>query len=241
MLTLLTPTGSRPEAFALCEQWIAAQRDAPWSRWIVVDDGDIPTPVTMGQHVIRRQPDGKADPPHTLSLNLRTAIAHIGTLGADDRLCIIEDDDYYGPDYLRTVTDWLDCHEVVGESGSKYWHIGLRGYKRVKARIYAALCRTSIKGPAAFDALRCAAADDHWSVDKRLWQNWAGSRLLWFDRAGDSHLHVGIKGMPGRVSPLHAVQEYTPDPDYAMLRHWCGDAWRIYADICERTESPCLT
>ena len=46
MIQLLTPTGMRPEAFALCERWMAAQTyDGPCT-WFVVDDGAVPLKLT---------------------------------------------------------------------------------------------------------------------------------------------------------------------------------------------------
>jgi hypothetical protein len=42
MVTLLTVTGGRPEAWGLCKRWMAAQTVQP-DRWIIVDDvGDVP-------------------------------------------------------------------------------------------------------------------------------------------------------------------------------------------------------
>jgi len=41
IITAITPTGDRPLALALCQQWMDAQTVRP-DQWIVVDDGKIP-------------------------------------------------------------------------------------------------------------------------------------------------------------------------------------------------------
>src|SRR5690606_27643891 len=60
-IALVTPTCDRPQAFALCERWMARQT-VPWTQWIVADGGATPQPVTLGQTVIRRpSPPGIAN------------------------------------------------------------------------------------------------------------------------------------------------------------------------------------
>ena len=47
MLHLLTATGARPQAWAICERLMAAQDYAGPVTWIIVDDGPEPQPVTF--------------------------------------------------------------------------------------------------------------------------------------------------------------------------------------------------
>ena len=47
MLTLLTATGARPEAWAICERLMARQTYAGPVRWIIVDAGPEAQPVTL--------------------------------------------------------------------------------------------------------------------------------------------------------------------------------------------------
>lgn len=47
MLTLVTATGARPEAWALCERWMLRQTFAGPVRWVIVDDGPEPQPITF--------------------------------------------------------------------------------------------------------------------------------------------------------------------------------------------------
>jgi hypothetical protein len=251
-LTLITPTGDRPEAFALCERWMRAQRfadgreivfgasstDSATQRlsvsasrfsvqWLVIDDGPVPTPCAMGQEVVRREPDPRFDPPHTLALNLRKALPCV----ASDRVLIIEDDDYYGPTYLETMMRWLDVAPLVGEIGAKYYNVRLPGWFRHHGHSHASLCRTGFSRE-VFGMFSSVIADDHPSVDLRLWTAWKGARVGWVDDAGDARLCVGMKGMPGRAGATwrHA-KGYERDAGLAVLKRWVGDDWRVYAEL----------
>ena len=102
-LTVITPTGDRPEALALLQRWIQNQTRRP-DQWLIVDDGKIPVnpkhfPTAS---VIRREP--RAGEGHSLGLNLAMALPFV--LG--DKVVIMEDDDFYGRDYLKTMADALD-------------------------------------------------------------------------------------------------------------------------------------
>lgn len=48
-MQLLTATGARPEAWALCEQWMARQDYAGPVHWVIVDDGETPQPITFSR------------------------------------------------------------------------------------------------------------------------------------------------------------------------------------------------
>ena len=75
-VTLITPTGDRPQCFRLCEHWMRRQTYDGTVQWIVVDDGHSPTRATQGQIYIRREPQ-EGDPPHTLCANLRLALPRV--------------------------------------------------------------------------------------------------------------------------------------------------------------------
>jgi hypothetical protein len=213
---------------------MAAQEHAPDYQWFVIDDGKTPTQCTMGQTVVRREPKPD-DPPHTLAVNMRHGLAAIrAAIGEPDSVVIVEDDDYYGVRYLHLMGLMLQAAPLVGETGSKYWHVRRRGYKRLKPRGYAAFCRTGIRRE-ALPALDDALISDHHSVDKRLWKGWRGRTHTFFDDEGDAQMCVGIKGLPGRTSQLHQLdQSYTPDERFEMLKHWVGDDWRVYENWSHR-------
>ncbi len=105
-LVALTCTGDRPEAFALCEKWMTRQRIQP-DRWIVVDDGISPTPVSMGQDYMRRI---RRETGHTLSLNLVEGLSRCDGCA----VAFFEDDDWYSPEFLSTTLEKIGDKAIAG-------------------------------------------------------------------------------------------------------------------------------
>ena len=100
MIIAITPTGGRPEAFLLCEMWMARQTRQP-DLWIVVDDVEPQTSCTMNQiHIAPTEPWN--DGPSTQHRNILLALDYIESeIGGDGhKLLFIEDDDYYAADYV---------------------------------------------------------------------------------------------------------------------------------------------
>ena len=82
MLTLLTATGCRPEAWALCERWMARQTYAGTVRWVIVDDGPDEQPITFEREgwvleVLRPTPRWRLGN-NTQARNLSEGLAVIG-------------------------------------------------------------------------------------------------------------------------------------------------------------------
>ena len=96
-ISIITPTGGRATAFALCERWMKRQTLKP-DEWIVVDDYEKPTKCKMGQKVIRREPFWQPGQ-MTLQRNLLEALKVV----TGDIIFIIEDDDWYSPNYIENM------------------------------------------------------------------------------------------------------------------------------------------
>ena len=227
MITRVTATGDRHEAFELTRMWMASQTRKP-DQWIVVDDGWDPMPsrLTKGVTYIRREPtDGEG---HTLTLNLSAAVPHIR--GA--KILMIEDDDWYGPDYITTMSSLLDKYKLVGEAFARYYHLPAMKYRRIGNNKHASLCQTGF----TFDVLpvfvECLAGDPY--VDSRLWKHpGIVSKYLVNDQADKLHLHCSFKGLKGRtgIGTGHDsdARYYLPDTALEWLIRWVGeDNARIY-------------
>jgi hypothetical protein len=223
-LTLITLTGDRPDAFALCEAYMARQSHRA-GRWIVVDDGRTPTRCTQGQQYIRREPRG-SDPPQTLCLNLCTALEH-GMLG--DALAIIEDDDWYAPGHLAAMAAGLEHHDLYGEGLARYYNVAGRCHLEIANTAHASLCATAFRRslvPTVLEVCR----DPNPFADLQLWRAVDASR-----KRVDPALRnvVGIKGMPGRrgIGCGHdrTLPAYQPDPELSRLREWIGADADTYA------------
>lgn len=191
-LTLLTPTGARPEAFARCVELMRAQEYTGPVRWVVVDDGPdpMPVPVVLGWEIIVLRPAVPWRPgQNTQARNLAAGLPFAG-----DRLLIIEDDDEYAPWWLVWCDDKLVDHDLIGEAPSLYVHRGNGARHDCGNRSHASLCATAMTRsiyPLFADILR---RQDK-VIDITLWRLADPARAKIYDRAGGV---TGIKGWPGR-------------------------------------------
>ncbi len=226
MLTLLTATGARPEAWAICERLMAAQDYTGPVTWIIVDDGPEPQPVTFKRKgwqlmVIRPAPLWQPGQ-NTQARNLRKGLEAVP---ADARLVIIEDDDYYRADWLTTVAERLERAELVGECQARYYNIAQRRGRQLSNNAHASLCSTAMRGR-ALDTFRAELKPGVQFIDINLWRRHKPSHLFAGGRV------VGIKGLPGRdgIGMGHRDDfRGTADPDLALLRQWIGNDVELYA------------
>lgn len=226
-LTLLTATGARTEAWALCQAWMRRQDYTGPVRWVIVDDG--PEPQTLGPmpsgwtiDLIRPHPPWQPGQ-NTQGRNLQSGLKAIG---AKARVVIIEDDDWYGPQWLSTVAARLTGFiELTGESHNRYWHVGQRRAKVFTNKLHASLCATAMQGAALALSRRLVTQPLRFH-DLALWRRFNGRK----DLRPSRHV-VGIKGLPGRLGVCreHTDPRGNPDLEAAMLTAWIGaeDAQRI--------------
>jgi glycosyltransferase involved in cell wall biosynthesis len=211
-VTLITCTGGRSLAFRFCEKWIRRQTYRGEVQWIVVDDCEPETMLDMGQEQIRPTPfwrPGKV----TLSRNLAAALPHV----RHEKILFIEDDDWYGPEYVAHMVEALDQAPLAGQTPSRYYNVAARKWRLYEGGRHASLCQTGIRTnllPDLHAALRTGAIDMH------LWARAGTLGLLW--QAMDV---VGIKGMPGRkgIGVGHRPSEkWHDDLDLQQLTAWIG-------------------
>jgi len=251
-VTVITPTGDRPLAFALCQRWMRNQTRQP-DQWIVVDDGKTPlTPGPMMQYV-RREPR-LDDPKHTLITNLAVAAPLI----RGNKILIMEDDEYYAPLYVEEMASRLEKYEVVGICRSKYYHLPTGGFIRHSNIDHASLAQTGFRSSFVPSVAGLFTGDTY--LDIRIWKKvgnvktlkWGeptvvinfhtvgnGRGLLFDDGDDKGCLYVGIKGLPGRpgIGCGHRdYSEYLPDtPDREVLRRWIPGDFKTYLGILDGT------
>lgn len=226
MIQLLTATGARPDAWALCERWMLAQKYPDPVRWIVVDDGPEPQQITFNRdrwEILTVYPSPPWQPgQNTQARNILAGLAHV-----DRRypLVMIEDDDWYSPEWLAHVSSVLSVGELVGESHARYYNVHMRRGRQLHNAAHASLCCTGLRGP-AIDALAEACDGSPKYIDLALWRNCARQRQLF-----GGHRVVGIKGLPGRggIGMGHRTDfSGQPDPDGKLLRSWIGSDAEAY-------------
>ena len=222
MLTLLTATGMRPEAWAICERLMMAQTYAEPVRWIIVDDGEQPQPITFrrdGWVIELICPSPVWQPgQNTQARNLLAGLAHVRS---DEKLVVIEDDDHVDPGYLTEVAKWLDQADLVGEPMARYFNVSSGVGKQLQNKTHCSLCSTAVKG-AGIEALRQAVAKNKKFIDMELWRTFRGKKFI----SNTRHV-VGIKGLPGRGG-IGCGHRMTGAPTAGLLRQWIGSDAEIY-------------
>ena len=215
-ITLITPTGDRPEAFRLCEKWISQQTLKPFE-WIVIDDGEVPTQITQGQNYIRRQ--GRKSSEHTLPDQMLEALKYV----TGDFVIMIEDDDYYHPEYLQLMVQQLQTAELVGEVGARYYYLPTATFRHYTEHTHSSFCRTGFrKNVIPLLSEICKASNE--SLDINLWEQWTGTKQQQWKSTTIGC--IGIKGMPGRKSH-NKIRPEIDDHNLKTLKQWCPD-WNDY-------------
>lgn len=231
MLTIITPTGSRPEAFAHCQRWMQRQDYAGAVRWVIVDDGEEPQEISLNKpnwliDVLRPQPlwSGK----NTQGRNL---LAALDVIHGDQKVVIIEDDDWYAPDWLSTVDKALDKHELVGETIPRYYNVAQRKWQEFHLAKHSSLCATAMRG-SALTTFRSLCRPAIQFIDVMLWEAHGNNCLI------PGRKVVGIKGLPGRngigVGHSKRFQGHS-DSRGKILKEWIGQDAKFYLN--DSTES----
>lgn len=226
MLTLLTATGCRPKAWAICEQLMLKQNYSGDVRWIIVDDGEIPQPITFKRDnwtldIIR--------PKHRWERGLNTQadnlLAGLELVNDSDRLVIIEDDDWYAHDWLKVVERHLDNAELVGEIQAKYYNIKINVGRQLQNTRHASLCSTGMRDD-AIKTFKEVCIPNTKFIDINLWNKHKSKLLFTGDRV------IGIKGFEGREgigmghkSDFNGIKD---NHDYDLLKSWVGESYHYY-------------
>ncbi len=232
-LTLLTTTGERPEAWKICEMLMRRQTCLFPVRWVVVDDGKIQQPITFERdnwkiEVVRPEPFWTEG----ANTQARNILSGLSIINKNERVIVIEDDDWYDPRYLAYTNAWLDVVDMVGEAPSRYFNVSTGCGKLLTNYKHSGLCSTAVKGK-ALEALRASSKQNLKFIDMVLWRNFRGTKKLC-----DSRMVVGIKGMPGRRGIGCGHNPKFGDP--MNLRGWIGSDVEIYSkfmpesNVCER-------
>lgn len=237
-VTVITPTGDRPLAFGLCWRWMAAQTRKP-DQWLIIDDG-AGQPGNLGSidgvDIIRvRRVPLTGEPRHTLALNLKAALPLID----GDIVLVMEDDEYYAPQYIETMARRLDRFEIVGICRSKYYHLPTGKFQQIGNTGHASLAQTGFRSSFLPIFTGCVerGMETNW-VDQQIWQI-VGERKLRAQLFVDDGLplYCGMKGLPGRpgIGQGHKEAMYREQdtPDRARLRAWIPCDFQAYLDILE--------
>jgi len=201
-LTALTCTYQRPDAFALCQKWMARQTRQP-DQWLIMDG-----PEPMSEKVIQAIEEGKIE---------------------GDAVAFIEDDDFYKPTWLEWCEKHLEKYEIVGQGLAMYYHVGRRWWSCCGNTRHASLCQTAIQRSMLKPLVNLIRGFDNQFFDTRLWRL-ERSRYLHLPTTESERLVIGMKGLSGTLG--YSTEHKTAIPpkvtlDPALVKLWslmCKDA-----------------
>lgn len=230
-LYVITPTGDRDAAIRLCIRHMNRQTRKP-DRWIIVDDGvsgaleELSRNIEVPHEVVRLPPMKG----HSLVRNMRAGLERVPD---DAMLCIVEDDDWYGRDYLEHMAAALERSPAAGTWGCFTYNVARRCFMHgARVNRHVALHGLAVSGAALAHFRRVVAEARGYSLDRYFCRGWTG---------GFSYSYcapvVHIAGIPcarrGTTSP-HRLGEclgapWCADPCGEVLRDWVGDDYDAYA------------
>lgn len=220
LVTVITATGARPEAFARCEEYMKRQTYQGNLEWIVVDDyQEQPTKCTLPSQIYVKGPKPWRPGINTQRPNMDAALPFIH----GDYIFVWEDDDYYHPNFLEHYLRLLKSYSAVGEGNSTYYNIKERSWREWKNYTHCSLCQTGIRKE-LLPRLEEAINSGELFIDMALW------RILYVHKLKpfiflNQNLTIGIKGMPGRlgIGAGHTPDTtFTKDPGFNKLEELIG-------------------
>jgi hypothetical protein len=228
-VTLITPTGWRQQGFSLAEKYVARQTYKGPIQWIVMSDDkeDSPTVCTMGQEYYPCSLKWKPGL-NTQRYQFAEALPRI----KGDLVLIWEDDDYFKPDYIAVMVDFLKYADLVGECDVTYYSLITKGFREMNNRAHASLTQTGFRR-SYLPQFERAVHSGQTFMDIALWTTAKGKAHKNILFSG-LNLCLGIKGL-GRKGIGFGHQETTDfiaDHSFVKLRTLIGieDA-KAYTDI----------
>lgn len=234
-VTLITPTGMRPESLKRCVSYVSRfeLKEFDKVQWIVVDDGPVDSldcvreAPLQGISTCLIRPGHRWSPgQNTLAQNLLAAIPEV----KHDKVFFIEDDDWYSRQYLSNLAPQLDDANIVGEIPARYYHLPSQKFWVLSNSGHASLCQTGIRKSFLSNLSPICKTPGGSFIDVRLWRS--VSDLL--KAFSTSALCIGLKGLPGREGigighrPSNPI-DWTVDSDLTVLSSWVGSDIELYS------------
>ena len=198
-ITAITCTYQRPDAFALCEQYLKRQTRQP-DQWLVLDG-----PERMQKKFLAAIEEGK--------------IEH-------ESVVVIEDDDFYRADWIEWAVGQLEKgYDLVGEGNAAYYNVANRWWSECGNVRHAALCATAMHRDMLEQVANIIHGYDWPFFDTRIWPLECNKKLQLPKRPEERRV-IGIKGirsetgMAGYSGEHHDVNPQGTHADPALLQLW---------------------
>lgn len=225
MIVLITPTGARPDQFKLCAKYMKAQTYKGEVLWIIVDDADPKTTDVEREgwtiQKIYPLPAWKVGQ-NTQGRNIKAGIDQVPKNA--EAIFIIEDDDYYSPQYLEEMMKRSDNCLAWGESHTIYYNVKLQRWIENQNDKWSSLFQTAFK-PGALKYFNQLYGEKF--IDYAFFRICPKVKLFKLK----NKLSVGMKGIPGRagIGAGHGfIAHMAPDPTGEKLIELLGTNAKNY-------------
>jgi len=234
-IALITPTGGRPKQIELCAKFMKHQDYEGDVLWIVVDDcvpittDCIPSDFRAGWTINKIISPNKWVPGlNTQAKNLLMTISMVEQYKVD-AIFIIEDDDYYSPQYLSTMIEKMKGFDVAGQMCTVYYNPIFRGWMRNANWKHASLFQVAFT-PDMIPIFKKSCLIKRAFIDMSFFRIISGLpyKVNLFD---GKDLAIGMKGLPGRtgIGMGHRAEiRMNRDPDLDKLKELIGDDYMYY-------------
>lgn len=242
-ISLITPTGGRPEALKICEKFVKRFYIPSNTEleWIVVLDTDSAfdyVPHNDKDHPYLNIKQVKGYKPWQPGINTQ----HSNMLAGIERVTgnyvfVIEDDDYYAKNYIQAMLHLLQFWNFAGEGHSIYYNIREMSWRHQNNWRHASLCQTALISDYLDILKECVLAEPLY-IDLMLFEKLREKNL---DHVITNYqgLCVGMKGLPGKggIGTGHTPKGFIPDPGYKKLKSLVGDDFSLYEEIITTMQS----
>lgn len=203
-------------------------------RWAILESGSmnrVPSVEWLQKdHLITPEaPPGE----ESFRNNLRGLVNFSKEIGAFQNpncwLMFLEDDDFYGVNYLEMMLNLIRENPtgiIAGSAAPRWYHLGERKYTIRPRGQLASLAQTAIRGTLLGTILQHSNRKQLRQLDGHLWKR---SHIPAYGKNLDpeSLEHIGLKGYPDQdgLGVCHTsieVESWTADPDGAKLVEWSG-------------------
>jgi len=240
MIALITPTGSRAAQFALCAMFMQRQTYKGKVTWIIVDDAYPITTDLVGEGfkddwtIIKIYPTPIWSGSNTQSRNIAAGIDALLANYKEDQIeavFMIEDDDYYRPNYLERMMARITPVKVLGEMNTVYYNVFYRNYFSNRNTSHVSLFQLAFK-PEMIPLFKTCYNERF--IDFKFFEKLHAQLFVNRGEVGmfnENNLAIGIKGMPGRkgIGAGHGnLMNMLPDPSMNYLTSQIQDDAKLY-------------
>ena len=201
MIALITPTGNRAKQIGLCAKWMKRQTYTGEVLWVIVDDAIpettdfIPEDFREGWTIKKVHPRPAWEIGwNTQCRNIREGLNIVKQYDVET-IYIIEDDDYYFPNYLEVMQSNLKGYVAAAEIDTVYFNVSTMIPIYNHNRRHGSLFQTAFT-PDVLPLFESVLEKSPRFIDMEFWKLLQGTNINLFTPT--RFLSVGIKGMPGR-------------------------------------------